>query len=113
MIYKANVREIITERAAVGAGEAQQQEGGLKAVGVRLADGREFRARTVVSNATRWDTFEHMLGEDKMPEDEKLFRWVGARRLLLGLGPSCLAGRARRSSGGRHLSLSRLLGCGG
>jgi hypothetical protein len=35
-----------------------------------------FRGKTVVSNATRWDTFESMLGEDKVPQDEKLFRWV-------------------------------------
>ncbi len=28
-----------------------------QAVGVRLADGQELRARRVVSNATRWDTF--------------------------------------------------------
>lgn len=26
-------------------------------VGVRLSDGREFFARTIISNATRWDTF--------------------------------------------------------
>lgn len=46
----------------------------MRAVGVRLVDGREYRARAVVSNATRWDTFEGMLGEEKMPESEKLFR---------------------------------------
>lgn len=26
-------------------------------VGVRLSDGRQFFAKTVISNATRWDTF--------------------------------------------------------
>ena len=26
------------------------------------------RGKTVVSNATRWDTFESMIGEDKLPE---------------------------------------------
>jgi phytoene dehydrogenase-like protein len=31
--------------------------GGKRAVGVRLADGRRFRARAIISNATRWDTF--------------------------------------------------------
>ncbi|KAL4423632.1 hypothetical protein ABPG77_009219 [Micractinium sp. CCAP 211/92] len=62
--YKANVKEIIVE----GSGEA------ARAVGVRLADGRVFRGKTVVSNATRWDTFEGMIGEDKLPESEKLFR---------------------------------------
>jgi hypothetical protein len=43
--------------------------------GVRLADGRIFRGKTIISNATRWDTFEGMMGESKMPESEKLFRW--------------------------------------
>lgn len=62
--YKANVKEILVE----GSGEA------ARAVGVRLADGRVFRGKTVVSNATRWDTFEGMIGEDKLPESEKLFR---------------------------------------
>lgn len=42
--------------------------------GVRLADGRVFRGKVVVSNATRWDTFEGLVGEQKMPESEKLFR---------------------------------------
>ena len=45
-----------------GEGEA------ARAVGVRLADGRVYRGRTVVSNATRWDTFEGMIGADKLPE---------------------------------------------
>jgi hypothetical protein len=44
--------------------------------GVRLADGRVFKGKTVISNATRWDTFEGMVGESKMPESEKLFRWA-------------------------------------
>ncbi|KAK6942502.1 LOW QUALITY PROTEIN: hypothetical protein RJ641_027879, partial [Dillenia turbinata] len=30
-------------------------------VGVRLSDGREFSAKTVISNATRWDTFGKLL----------------------------------------------------
>ncbi|GFH08171.1 putative chloroplast carotenoid isomerase [Haematococcus lacustris] len=30
--------------------------------------------KTVVSNATRWDTFDKLLGEDKVPESEKLFK---------------------------------------
>ncbi len=64
IVYKANVKEILTE----GEGEGQ------RAVGVRLSDGRVYRGKTVISNATRWDTFENMLGEQKMPEDEKLFR---------------------------------------
>ena len=47
-----------------------------RAVGVRLADGRVFRGKAVVSNATRWDTFERLLAEEEMPEQERLFRWV-------------------------------------
>jgi hypothetical protein len=48
----------------------------LLTAGVRLADGRVFRGRTIISNATRWDTFEGMMGESNMPESEKLFRCV-------------------------------------
>lgn len=58
------VTQILTE----GEGE------GARAVGVRLADGREFAARAVVSNATRWDTFEHLLPPEGMPQAERLFR---------------------------------------
>ncbi|CAD7702747.1 unnamed protein product [Ostreobium quekettii] len=64
IMYKANVKEIITE----GSGED------MVAVGVRLVDGRELRAKTVVSNATRWDTFENMLGKVPMPKAEVKFR---------------------------------------
>lgn len=56
--FKANVKEIIVE------GEGEQS----KAVGVRLADGREYRGKVVVSNATRWDTFEGLLAKEKLPE---------------------------------------------
>nr|ANQ45191.1 putative chloroplast carotenoid isomerase precursor [Haematococcus lacustris] len=66
IVYKANVKEILTHAAA--------EEAAPRAVGVRLADGREFRGKTVVSNATRWDTFDKLLGEDKVPESEKLFK---------------------------------------
>ncbi|KAK9809036.1 hypothetical protein WJX72_008256 [[Myrmecia] bisecta] len=62
--YKANVKQILTE------GEGKD----TRAVGVRLADGRVYRGKTVVSNATRWDTFENMIGEERLPESEKLFR---------------------------------------
>ncbi|KAK4755267.1 hypothetical protein SAY87_009024 [Trapa incisa] len=41
--YKANVTGIIVENE--------------KAVGVRISDGRQFFAKTIISNATRWDTF--------------------------------------------------------
>jgi hypothetical protein len=39
------------------------------------------RGKTVVSNATRWDTFEGMIGEDKLP---KSGQW-----LLGGTGRAC------------------------
>lgn len=42
--YGANVYEIITDQG--------------RAVGVRLANGTEYFAKKVISNATRWDTFE-------------------------------------------------------
>ena len=60
----SQVKQILIE----GEGDA------ARAVGVKLADGRVFRGRTVVSNATRWDTFENLLGERDMPEAEQLFR---------------------------------------
>lgn len=66
VIYKANVSEIVTE----GQGDE------LKASAVRLADGRVFRGRSIISNATRWDTFEKMMGQKvELPEMEKMFRW--------------------------------------
>ncbi|MEW5306762.1 MAG: hypothetical protein WDW36_009203 [Sanguina aurantia] len=64
VVYKANVKEILT----TGEGSS------MTATGVRLADGRVFKGKTIISNATRWDTFENMLGESKMPESERLFR---------------------------------------
>ena len=64
-ILTAQVQEILTE----GDGSSQ------KAIGVRLADGRVFRGRTVVSNATRWDTFEKLMGgEERLPPSEQAFR---------------------------------------
>lgn len=46
---------------------------GSRAVGVKLATGKEYRARRIVSNATRWDTFEKLLPAEAMPASEK--RW--------------------------------------
>ena len=45
-----------------------------KAVGVRLADGEEIRARRVVSNATRWDTFGGLIEEQDSPAQERTWR---------------------------------------
>eukprot|EP00878_Enallax_costatus_P016763 GHUV01017592.1.p1 GENE.GHUV01017592.1~~GHUV01017592.1.p1 ORF type:complete len:376 (+),score=69.89 GHUV01017592.1:491-1618(+) len=69
VVYKANAKEIITEPVTNKDGTTS-----LKATGVKLADGRVYRGKTVISNATRWDTFEGMIGEQRMPESEKLFR---------------------------------------
>ncbi len=51
--YQARVTQIITE--------------GGKAVGVELANGKSYRARRIVSNATRWDTFEKLLPQNRCP----------------------------------------------
>ena len=55
--YKARVTKILMEKG--------------KAVGVKLANSKEYRAKRIVSNATRWDTFEKLLSEDKIPAKEK------------------------------------------
>ncbi|MGK7895163.1 MAG: carotenoid isomerase [Xenococcus sp. (in: cyanobacteria)] len=57
--YKARVTEILLENG--------------KAVGVKLANGKKYYAKRIVSNATRWDTFEKLLSPDKMPASEQ--RW--------------------------------------
>ncbi len=55
--YQSRVTKIITE--------------GGKAVGVELANGKTFRAKRIVSNATRWDTFEKLLPKAEMPAKEQ------------------------------------------
>jgi prolycopene isomerase len=55
--YKARVTKIIVENG--------------KAVGVQLATGEEYRAKRIISNATRWDTFEKLLPPEAMPASEK------------------------------------------
>ncbi len=55
--YKSRVTKIITEQG--------------KAVGVKLANGKTFRAKKVVSNATRWDTFEQLLPAAEKPKKEQ------------------------------------------
>lgn len=55
--YKARVTNILIEKG--------------KAVGVRLANGEEYRAKRIVSNATRWDTFGKLLPKEMMPNNEK------------------------------------------
>ncbi|KAL3646955.1 hypothetical protein CASFOL_009499 [Castilleja foliolosa] len=60
ILYKANATSIITENG--------------KAVGVKLSDGRQFYAKTIISNATRWDTFGKLLKKEDMPKEEKRFQ---------------------------------------
>ncbi|MEA5625757.1 carotenoid isomerase [Nostoc sp. UHCC 0251] len=57
--YQARVTKILIEQG--------------KAVGVQLANGEVYRAKRIVSNATRWDTFEQLLPAEEMPHNEK--RW--------------------------------------
>lgn len=59
VLYKARVKEILLARG--------------KAVGVRLFDGREYFGDRIISNATRWDTFEKLLPAEAMPPAER--RW--------------------------------------
>ncbi|MBD1858549.1 MULTISPECIES: carotenoid isomerase [Leptolyngbya] len=54
--YKARVTEILIENN--------------RAVGVKLASGETFRAKRVVSNATRWDTFDKLLPASQKPNSE-------------------------------------------
>ncbi len=55
--YQSRVTQILTENG--------------KAVGVELANGKTFRAKRIVSNATRWDTFEQLLPPAAMPAKER------------------------------------------
>jgi prolycopene isomerase len=55
--YKARVTDIIREHG--------------KAIGVKLASGQEYRAQRIVSNATRWDTFEKLMPKSEMPMAEQ------------------------------------------
>ncbi len=57
--YKARVTRILQENR--------------RAVGVQLASGEVYRARRIISNATRWDTFEKLIPPDQMPFAER--RW--------------------------------------
>ena len=59
--YKANVKKILVN-----------EEG--RANGVQLADGRCVYGKTIVSNATRWDTFEGLLKDQDLPGSERSFR---------------------------------------
>lgn len=55
--YSSRVTKILTEKG--------------KAVGVQLASGEVYRAKRIVSNSTRWDTFGKLLPAEEMPQAEK------------------------------------------
>lgn len=55
--YQAKVTKILTQRG--------------RAVGVQLANGEIYQGKRIVSNATRWDTFEKLLPVEKIPSNEK------------------------------------------
>jgi prolycopene isomerase len=58
--YKARVTKVLLENNT--------------AVGVKLASGEELRARRVVSNATRWDTFGALVDAAYTPKAETTWR---------------------------------------
>ncbi len=55
--YKARVTSILMKKG--------------RAVGVRLSNGKEYQAKRIVSNATRWDTFENLLPKNEIPKKEE------------------------------------------
>ena len=55
--YQARVNKIILDAG--------------RAIGVRLTNGKEYYAKKIVSNATRWDTFEKLLPPESLPGSEK------------------------------------------
>jgi len=58
-----------------------------QAVGVRLEDGREFRASAVISTLNPEQTFQHLLSPDVVPKAlaEAVARWEWEDRSLFGL----------------------------
>lgn len=85
--YQARVTKIITEKG--------------RAVGVQLANGKVYHAKRIVSNATRWDTFEKLLPADEMPDNEKSWQQryqkspsflslhIGVKASVLPTGTEC------------------------
>ena len=71
-----------------------------RAVGVRLAGGEELRARRVVSNATRWDTFGDPDGNCQLPRGASPSATDGGPQSLEGAGPLPEAGGQHRSKQG-------------
>ncbi|WP_413173020.1 carotenoid isomerase [Anabaena azotica] len=58
--YQARVTKILTEQG--------------QAIGVQLASGQVYHGKRIVSNATRWDTFEKLLPSARMPSNEKIWQ---------------------------------------
>ncbi|WP_267383592.1 carotenoid isomerase [Cyanobacterium sp. uoEpiScrs1] len=58
--YKARVTKILLKKG--------------EAIGVELASGQQYFAKRIISNATRWDTFEKLLAHEVMPAKEKRWR---------------------------------------
>jgi prolycopene isomerase len=82
--YQARVTKIIQENQ--------------QAVGVQLANGKIYLGKRIVSNATRWDTFESLLPAEEMPINEK--KWQQRYKkspsflsLHMGVKNSVLLGR--------------------
>ncbi len=85
--YQARVTKIVTENN--------------RAVGVKLASGEVYRAKRIISNATRWDTFEKLLPKEEMPASEKKWQQryekspsflnlhLGVKAQLLPVGTEC------------------------
>ena len=55
--YKSRVTQILQEND--------------RAIGVQLATGEVLRAKRIISNATRWDTFENLLPAEQLPTFER------------------------------------------
>jgi prolycopene isomerase len=85
--YQAKVTKIVTENN--------------RAVGVKLASGEVYRAKRIVSNSTRWDTFEKLLPKAEMPASEQKWQQryekspsflnmhLGVKAELLPIGTEC------------------------
>lgn len=58
--YKSRVQQIIIEEG--------------KAVGVKLTNGKVYRGKRIISNATRWDTLGKLIPAENIPPSEKKWR---------------------------------------
>lgn len=77
--YRARVRKILLEAG--------------RAVGVELATGEVYRGKRILSNATRWDTFDHLLDEVPLSEAKWRQRYIKSPSFLslhLGVKPGAL-----------------------